>query len=128
MSINGGNQTPFVTGPADDEDGDYSPNGRRIVFTSDRDTDGDAEVFVMNANGANQTQRTFNAVLDDRPVFSPSNTRIAYSQDSPAPFEDVFVMTAGVGQTRPTSPTWVASMTSHPTGSRGHAAAASGRD
>ncbi len=83
MSINGGNQTPFVTGPADDEDADYSSNGRRIVFTSTRDTDGDAEVFVMSANGANQTQLTFNAVLDDRPVFSPNSRRIAYSQELP---------------------------------------------
>jgi len=45
----------------------YTPDGGRIVFTSDRD--GDNELYVMDANGGSPTQLTFNGSRDELPVW-----------------------------------------------------------
>jgi len=47
----------------------WSPNGRRIVFASDRD--GDYEIWKMMADGSSQTQLTFNTVGDRSPDWQP---------------------------------------------------------
>ncbi|MDP7068199.1 MAG: hypothetical protein QF637_11290, partial [Acidimicrobiales bacterium] len=55
-----------------DDDGDWwpawSPNGKQIAFSSDRD--GDWEIFVMNADGTGVTQLTDNDDTDWSPVWS----------------------------------------------------------
>ena len=54
----GGASSP--TTPFTDGDPAYSPDGRRIVFYSDRD--GDEEIFVMRADGTHQRQLTHNTM------------------------------------------------------------------
>ena len=60
----------------DDGMPDFSPNGRRIVFTSNRDQNG--EVYVMNANGSAQRRLTRRAGDDFLPRFSPDGTQIVF--------------------------------------------------
>ena len=60
----------------DDGMPDFSPNGRRIVFTSNRDRNG--EVYVMNANGSGQRRLTRRAGDDFLPRFSPDGAQIAF--------------------------------------------------
>ena len=55
---------------------DFSPNGRRIVFTSNRDRNG--EIYVMNANGSGQRRLTRRAGDDFLPRFSPDGAQIAF--------------------------------------------------
>ena len=62
----------------DDSMPDFSPDGRRIVFTSNRDQQ--AEIYVMNANGSGQKRLTRRAGDDWAPDFSPDGTRIAFTQ------------------------------------------------
>ena len=50
-----------------DSDPAYSPNGRQIVFTSDRD--GDSEIFKMRADGSHQHKLTRNAVAEEFPKW-----------------------------------------------------------
>jgi Tol biopolymer transport system component len=47
----------------------WSPNGRKIAFTSDRE--GDDEVYVMNANGTGQLRLTHNPGNEILPVWAP---------------------------------------------------------
>ena len=76
MSPKGRNAMNLTAGsPASDANASWRPDGRKIVFISDRATPGnptppgstgpDSEVFVMNADGSHPTQLTFNAYDDD---------------------------------------------------------------
>lgn len=58
---------------------DWSPNGKKIVFQSNRTAND--EVFVMNADGTRQKNLTKNAAEDGDPVFSPDGKRIAFYSD-----------------------------------------------
>ncbi len=57
----------------------WSPDGQRIVFTSNRD--GNEEIYLMNADGSGLTQLTHSAEIDSPysfPVFSPDGQRILF--------------------------------------------------
>ena len=62
----------------DDSMPDFTPDGRRIVFTSNRDQQG--EIYVMNANGTGQKRLTRRAGDDWSPRFSPDGGQIAFTQ------------------------------------------------
>jgi Tol biopolymer transport system component len=71
-----------------DQDGSWSPDGTRIVFTSHRDSNVSTEIYVMNADGSDQTRLTHDgpegvqnvggSVFDLSPEWSPSGDEIAY--------------------------------------------------
>lgn len=68
----------------------WSPDGSRIVFTSDRA--GLGPVYVMDAHGGDVTQLTFDDVFKDQvPDWSLDGTRIAYAAGDPG---DILVMNA----------------------------------
>jgi Tol biopolymer transport system component len=62
----------------DDSMPDFSPDGRRIVFTSNRDQQG--EIYVMNADGSGPKRLTRRAGDDWLPRFSPDGTKIVFWQ------------------------------------------------
>ncbi len=57
----------------------WSPDGRRIVFVSDRD--GNHEIYVMNADGSNQRRLTDHPADDIRPRWSPDGKFILFESD-----------------------------------------------
>jgi TolB protein len=94
--------TCLTDNPADDRFPDWSPDGARIAFVSDRDSDADynEEIYVMNADGSGQTRLTHNAAADAFPDWSPDGTRIAFVSDRDGN-EEIYVMNAdGSSQTR----------------------------
>ena len=56
----------------------WSPTADLIAFTSDRDADGDYEIFTMDGLGGNVFQRTSNTYWDSDPDWSPDGTRLAF--------------------------------------------------
>ena len=62
----------------DDSMPDFSPDGRRIAFTSNRDQQG--EIYVMNANGTGQKRLTRRPGDDWAPDVSPDGRRIVFMQ------------------------------------------------
>ena len=54
----------------------WSHDGKKIVFTSDRD--GDPEIYVMNADGSNPTRLTRVPGRDAHPFFSRDGRRIIF--------------------------------------------------
>src|SRR5713226_1236726 len=93
MNADGTGVTRLTNGPANNE-GDHaswSPDGKRIVFASDRDG-GRLQIFVMNADGTGVTQLTSGFTNDD-PVWSPDGMRIAF-QSTRDGHEEVYVMNA----------------------------------
>jgi Tol biopolymer transport system component len=72
----------------------FSPDGRRIVFTSRRDQD--YEIYVMNADGAEQRRLTYSRGIDMNPAFSPDGRRIAFTSNRGGNYE-IYVMDANGG-------------------------------
>ena len=61
MTATGANVSPPLTStPEENSDAAWSPDGRKIAFTSRRDG-GQAEIYIMNADGSNQVNFTNSA-------------------------------------------------------------------
>lgn len=74
-------------GPGYDAEATISPDGQRIVFTSDRD--GDLEIYVMNADGSGITRLTHEPGYDGGAFFSPDGSKIVYRAHHPANDEEL---------------------------------------
>lgn len=106
MDIDGSNQIRITNNPAYDDQPKWSPDGSKIVFMSDRDSN--FEIYTMNADGSNQTRLTNNLAADGFPAWSHNGTKIAFVRGdlrNPSTFE-IFVMDAnGTNQMQLTNDT-----------------------
>ena len=67
----------------------WSPDGKRIAFTSNRD--GNYEIYVMNADGSGQRNLTQHRAQDNYAAWSPDSKRIAFISNRGGGY-DVYVM------------------------------------
>jgi TolB protein len=77
----------------------WSPDGRRIVFTSTRD--GDPEVYVMNADGSEPRRLTTTAGRDAHPSWSPDGKTIAFQSPRIGGHTRIFLMNPDGSNQRP---------------------------
>ncbi len=88
-----------------DDDPDWSPRGRKIVFTSHAVTDNTqnhvtAEIYVTDADGAGKLRRLTNNAEEERaPSWSPDGARIVFCCRRGGPDFEICIMNAdGTGQ------------------------------
>jgi dipeptidyl aminopeptidase/acylaminoacyl peptidase len=76
-----------------DENPDWSPDGKTILFDTNRD--GQYEIYAMNPDGSNQHRVTNHAALDALPAWSPDGKQIAFTSNrANKGTRDVWVMNA----------------------------------
>jgi Tol biopolymer transport system component len=105
MYEDGSRQTPLTNNSFDNSEIAWSPDGSKIVFTSNRigGSGGSYEIYIMNADGSNQERLT--TVLqgypsDGCPAWSRDGTKIAFSSYRSG-YGEIFVMNAdGSNQTQ----------------------------
>ena len=95
MDADGGNQQNVTNDPRDDRHPSWSPDGKRIVFSSYRDNNRDhnIEIYVIDADGSNPERLTNNLTEDQYPAWSPDGERIAFSARREGHFENDFGIT-----------------------------------
>ena len=92
---NGGNLRQLTTAKGYDAEAGFSPNGKKIVFSSTRsayvnnlteeekklrdiDLSYFGEIYIMNADGSEQVRLTQSPGYDGGPFFSPNGQRIVW--------------------------------------------------
>ncbi|MDQ1523137.1 MAG: TolB protein, partial [Pyrinomonadaceae bacterium] len=73
-------QTPSQVSHADQPA--WSPDGRKIVFASNRSNTGGGggELYVVNADGSNEVRLTNDSTDDSLPTWSPDGQKIAFTR------------------------------------------------
>ncbi len=92
MQADGSNPVNLTNDKADDDFAEWSPDGRRIVWTKGgRGPEG--ELWVMNADGSGKHQLTFDTFSDFNATWSPDGSQIAWRslRDNN---RDIYVMNA----------------------------------
>lgn len=83
MDFDGTNKTRLTDSPFRDSSPQWSPDGKRILFSravvvdEGGTTDIDEDIYVMNADGSQQTRLTFTRHAYE-PCWSPDGSRIAF--------------------------------------------------
>lgn len=76
MAADGTGLVQLTDDDVSDDHTSFSPDGSKIVFTSNRD--GDEDIWVMNADGSDPVQIVDHKGTDAEPTWSPDGTKIAY--------------------------------------------------
>ena len=84
MAPDGSDVRRLTNSPGDDRVPDWSADGRRIAFASDRMGAGHPEIFVMNADGSGVAQLTHESEYAFGPAWSPDGTRVAFYSIRPS--------------------------------------------
>ncbi len=73
---------PLTDAKGYNAEGSYSPDGKQIVFTSNRDAADSLEIYVMDADGKN-VRKVTNAphCYNGGPFFSPDGKRVIFRSD-----------------------------------------------
>ena len=114
MDTDGGNLRRLTNHPGWDFSPSWSPDGKRIVFESDRDNDRDhnIDIYVMDADGGNQQKLTNHRAWDSSPSWSPDSQRIVFHSKRDGNYE-IYVMDTDGGNLQ--------NLTNHPGGDFGPA-------
>jgi TolB protein len=88
LDVEGGGEMRLTSDPAIDSSPAWSPDGRLIVFTSNRGAAGAHQLFVMRADGSGQHKLTDHPVSyhsEKRPAWSADGSTIAFVTDNRHP-------------------------------------------
>jgi dipeptidyl aminopeptidase/acylaminoacyl peptidase len=93
VSASGGTPAKLTDNEAIDRDPVFSPDGRRIVYSSDIDTPGSSELFAIPVGGGASERLTDASGSSTQAAFSPDGQRIVYVSDRTGD-NDIYIMDA----------------------------------
>ena len=97
MDADGGNPQNITNNPDADRDPSWSPDAKRIAFTSGREWN--RQIYVMDADGGNQQNLSNNDSDEWDPSWSPDGKRILFVSTV-----DIYVMDADGGNPKNLTP------------------------
>ncbi len=96
----GGSPEPLIRSAVWDLNGSFSPDGRRIVFASNRSGDGD-QIFAANADGSGAVQLTgAEVIFASNPSWSPDGQWVVFQNQREDGNFDIVAMDAAGGPLR----------------------------
>ena len=90
MNTDGSGVTALSNSRGDDRDPAWSPNGKWIAFTSERD--GNKEIYVMKADGTDQTRVTNSPENEHHPEWLFDGKWIVFSRTLEDKTSDLFII------------------------------------
>lgn len=81
----GSNIIKLTNNTAEDWEPRISPDGKQVVFISERDENQD--IYIMNIDGSNQKRLTFNKVDNWNPCWSPDGSQIIFASETEEYFD-----------------------------------------
>ena len=110
MNVDGTNPIRLTNNDASDYQPIWSPDGKMILFTSERD--GNEEVYMMNVDGSDPVNLTDNPSSDTVGSWSPDGKHIVFNSDRDTDWR-IYIMDVDGSNveviptsTYVTSPTW----------------------
>jgi TolB protein len=89
----GAHEHPLTTTPDVDYDAVWSPDGKSIVFTSERN--GSADLYRVQPDGGGIERLTDNPAYDDQAAFSPDGKRLVFVSTRGDGTADLYTMDLG---------------------------------
>ena len=86
----GSGEHPLFVSSETDYDPVWAPDGKSIVFTSDRN--GSADLFRVNPDGSGLTPLTSNPAYDDQAAFSPDSKQLVFVSTRGGGFANLWTM------------------------------------
>jgi Tol biopolymer transport system component len=108
INVDGTRERRLTDSPGLDGFPSWSPDGRRLVFATDRAGGGNWEIYVMGSDGTHQRRLTNTPEEDEAaPDWSPGGEKIAYVTDIASEDPSIHVMNAdGSGRRHLASGNW----------------------
>lgn len=96
---NGGPEHPLLNSTSLDYNPAWSPDGRWIAFTSERD--GSADLYRVKPDGTSLERLTDNPAYDDQAAFSPDGKQIVFVTTRAGGTADLWILDVQTRQARP---------------------------
>jgi TolB protein len=94
----------LVDAPGSDVEAVWSPDGSRIAFSSNRESDDNYEIYIIDADGGNLQRLTDDPGVDWGPTWSPEGDQIAFATDRDG-VRQLFLMDADGSNQKALEPT-----------------------
>lgn len=90
MAVDGSKQKRLTTIKGIDTSPAWSPDGKRIAFSSNRH--GNMDIFVMDSDGSGVLRLTDHQANDTNPIWSPDGSQIAFASIRKGPAGSAYVV------------------------------------
>src|ERR1700688_4837569 len=77
-NADGSSEHPLFPSSGFDYNASFSPDGKWIVFTSERNGSGQADLYRVRVDGSGLERLTDDPALDDQAAFSPDGNKVGF--------------------------------------------------
>src|SRR5437660_4017664 len=91
-NADGSNERALFSSSGFDYNASFSPDGKWIVFTSERNGSGEADLYRVRVDGSGLERLTDDPALDDQAAFSPDGNQVAFVSTRGAHTANIWIM------------------------------------